>query len=99
MVALRPLPILTQNPRIRNFPAIIGVKVCATDCLRWQKIIGWWARSDLNREPKDYESSALTIELQAHRLFTMGYDAVYSFHLTLCHFLCHFNGLKRGETV
>lgn len=25
----------------------------------------WWACSDLNREPKDYESSALTIELQA----------------------------------
>ena len=27
----------------------------------------WWARSDLNREPKDYESSALTIELQARK--------------------------------
>ncbi len=26
----------------------------------------WWARSDLNREPKHYECSALTIELQAH---------------------------------
>ena len=25
----------------------------------------WWARTDLNREPKDYESSALTVELQA----------------------------------
>ena len=25
----------------------------------------WWACTDLNREPKDYESSALTVELQA----------------------------------
>ena len=26
----------------------------------------WWARSDLNRGPNDYESSALTAELRAH---------------------------------
>jgi hypothetical protein len=25
----------------------------------------WWARRDLNPQPKDYESSALTVELQA----------------------------------
>ena len=25
----------------------------------------WWARQDSNLQPKDYESSALTIELQA----------------------------------
>ena len=25
----------------------------------------WWARRDSNPEPKDYESSALTVELQA----------------------------------
>ena len=27
----------------------------------------WWACPDLNREPKHYECSALTIELQARR--------------------------------
>ena len=27
--------------------------------------IKWWAHTDLNRKPKDYESSALTIELYA----------------------------------
>ena len=26
----------------------------------------WWARKDLNLEPMDYESSALTVELRAH---------------------------------
>ena len=26
----------------------------------------WWAHSDLNRGPNDYESSALTAELWAH---------------------------------
>ena len=25
----------------------------------------WWARSDLNRGPRDYESPALTAELRA----------------------------------
>jgi hypothetical protein len=25
----------------------------------------WWARRDLNPQPRDYESPALTIELQA----------------------------------
>ena len=29
--------------------------------------LAWWARPDLNREPKHYECSALTIELQARR--------------------------------
>src|SRR5580692_4480982 len=28
----------------------------------------WWACPDLNREPKHYECSALTIELQARRV-------------------------------
>ena len=31
-------------------------------------IADWWARRDLNPEPKDYESSALTVELRAPRL-------------------------------
>jgi hypothetical protein len=25
----------------------------------------WWARRDLNPQPRDYESPALTVELQA----------------------------------
>ncbi len=29
----------------------------------------WWARTDSNREPRDYESPALTVELQALCLF------------------------------
>ena len=29
--------------------------------------LGWWARQDLNLRPMDYESTALTAELQAHR--------------------------------
>jgi hypothetical protein len=28
---------------------------------------GWWARKDLNLEPTDYESAALTVELRALR--------------------------------
>ena len=30
---------------------------------------GWWARSDLNRGPSDYESPALTAELRARKLW------------------------------
>ena len=28
-------------------------------------LINWWARRDLNPQPRDYESPALTVELQA----------------------------------
>ncbi len=28
-------------------------------------MILWWARRDLNPQPRDYESPALTVELQA----------------------------------
>ena len=28
-------------------------------------LIQWWARRDLNPQPRDYESPALTVELQA----------------------------------
>jgi hypothetical protein len=28
-------------------------------------LILWWARRDLNPQPRDYESPALTVELQA----------------------------------
>ena len=31
-------------------------------------MIKWWARRVSNPQPKDYESSALTIELLAHKL-------------------------------
>ena len=35
--------------------------------IKWIKNIHmkWWARSDLNRGPRDYESPALTAELRA----------------------------------
>src|SRR5262245_26107407 len=38
--------------------------------MRWTKNVGavkkmHWARSDSNREPRDYESPALTVELRA----------------------------------
>jgi hypothetical protein len=32
----------------------------------------WWACSDLNRGPSDYESPALTAELQAPHIETVG---------------------------
>ena len=28
-------------------------------------VVYWWARLDLNQEPTDYESAALTVELRA----------------------------------
>lgn len=33
----------------------------------------WWARRDLNPQPRDYESPALTVELQARKLFKSRY--------------------------
>ncbi len=30
-----------------------------------QLLNNWWARKDLNLEPTDYESAALTVELRA----------------------------------
>ena len=30
------------------------------------RLLTWWARLDLNQEPTDYESAALTVELRAH---------------------------------
>src|SRR5688572_19648996 len=35
----------------------------------------WWARSDSNREPKHYECSALTVELQARTRFKVSGSA------------------------
>ena len=34
--------------------------------LSYSHPVGWWARLDLNQEPTDYESAALTVELRAH---------------------------------
>ena len=31
----------------------------------------WWARRDLNPQPRDYESPALTVELQARRAYIL----------------------------
>src|SRR5580698_6533115 len=33
--------------------------------LVWER--NWWARRDLNPQPRDYESPALTVELQARK--------------------------------
>ena len=33
----------------------------------------WWARQDLNLGPTDYESAALTAELQARSALTLGF--------------------------
>jgi hypothetical protein len=35
---------------------------------------GWWARKDLNLEPTDYESAALTVELRAPRGATIEHN-------------------------
>ena len=34
----------------------------------------WWARKDLNLEPTDYESAALTVELRAPRVYNILQD-------------------------
>jgi hypothetical protein len=39
----------------------------------------WWGRLDSNQEPTDYESAALTIELQP-RITTLRFDAVFLQH-------------------
>jgi hypothetical protein len=36
-----------------------------------EKVV-WWARKDLNLGPMDYESTALTAELQAHTFMALG---------------------------
>src|ERR1700722_11653331 len=33
----------------------------------FEEFLEWWARSDLNRGPSDYESPALTAELRARK--------------------------------
>jgi hypothetical protein len=38
----------------------------ARDLTPLNTILVWWARLDLNQEPTDYESAALTVELRAH---------------------------------
>ena len=46
-------------------PAICGVFMCHLDFTGLPWTTFWWAHQDSNLEPKDYESSALTIELWA----------------------------------
>ena len=44
--------------------AIEGDGACGLPvCTIWRA--AWWARRDLNPQPRDYESPALTVELQA----------------------------------
>jgi hypothetical protein len=39
------------------------------------KRLNWWARRDLNPRPTDYESAALTTELQARIRITSDYGS------------------------
>jgi hypothetical protein len=48
----------------------------------------WWARQDLNLGPTDYESAALTAELQALQVLTSRYLSIVSIALI---------GKRRGE--
>ena len=48
--------------RTKN-PEICGVSGYYSDKYGQRWTINWWAHQDSNLEPKDYESSALTIEL------------------------------------
>ena len=52
-----PRPLRTHNP-------VISMGFAKNpDCAGRDRIADWWAHQDSNLEPKDYESSALTIEL------------------------------------
>jgi hypothetical protein len=53
---MRPRQILVGHLRGTRGYAFVPQKVGAVD---------WWARRDLNPQPRDYESPALTVELQA----------------------------------
>ena len=71
---------LSKDSRTRttcwNSPGIVGTEGFELEPLagvrarrrnpdRKRSAIAWWARRDLNPQPRDYESPALTIELQA----------------------------------
>jgi hypothetical protein len=36
----------------------------------------WWALQDLNQEPTDYESAALTVELRAQIVYLLNFEAL-----------------------
>ena len=51
-------------------------KLCKSVPLSPDESCCWWARRDLNPQPRDYESPALTVELQAlpfYIMLTIGY--------------------------
>src|SRR5690348_15250470 len=43
--------------------------VCDRSAAEVPRADSWWARRDSNPQPRDYESPALTVELQARTLF------------------------------
>src|ERR1700679_2187262 len=43
----------------------------------YQSGAGWWALQDLNLQPTDYESAALTIELRAQTLLYQQFTAIF----------------------
>ena len=44
--------------------------------VRARRLVGWWALRDLNPEPTDYESAALTIELRAQTVYLLNFTAI-----------------------
>src|SRR6185437_13940437 len=59
-----------SGPRSLDSVAITSAMISEISGFRSQRadihlLILWWARRDLNPQPRDYESPALTIELQA----------------------------------
>ena len=57
-----------EKDRERRYEAANGLAMDIQRHLGNEPVMGeWWACPDSNREPKHYECSALTIELQAHR--------------------------------
>jgi hypothetical protein len=48
---------IEKDPKFPGLSYFIGLR----------RLAEWWAHQDSNLEPKDYESSALTIELWARR--------------------------------
>ena len=50
--------------------------------------LNWWAQSDSNQQPRDYESPALTIELWARPADFAGYRSCGKLYCTLWREAC-----------
>lgn len=77
-ISLRASRLTIRSPMLTNFPASKSNFLAIQNRVRAVCILSlnvfilspfvslWWACQDSNLEPRDYESPALTIELQAH---------------------------------